>query len=134
MWTAEGWWFPTRLVLFAADDDYRVPDIAVYRPEQASERGIDGTAELVVELRSPRDESYDKLDWYAAWGIAEVVLIHPHTREVERYTLRGGTYRLVQPDTEGMVTCQVLGVRLGPVEGSAGPRLRIHDEGTVTDC
>ncbi len=120
--------------LFAADDDYRVPDIAVYRPEQASERGIDGTAELVVELRSPRDESYDKLDWYAARGVAEVLIIHPPTREVELYALRGGSYRLVQPEDDGSVTCEVLGVRLGPLGAHEGPLLRVHDEEVVTHC
>jgi Uma2 family endonuclease len=57
--------------LFAADDDYRVPDIVVSRPVNRSHRGVDDTAELVVELRSPGDESYEKLPWYAARGVTE---------------------------------------------------------------
>ncbi|CAN5760388.1 hypothetical protein BH20ACT1_BH20ACT1_11190 [soil metagenome] len=120
--------------LFAAADDYRVPDLAAYRPEHASDRGIDDRAELVVELRSPHDESYVKLDWYAARGVTEVLIIHPATRTLERYALRGAAYRLVEADTEGFVTSEVLGVRLGPVETPEGSRLRVIDEGNVTDC
>lgn len=120
--------------LFADADDYRVPDLAAYRSEHASDRGIDDHAELVVELRSPGDESYDKLDWYAARGVTEVLIIHPPTRAVERYALRGSAYRLVEPDSEGLVTSEVLAVRLGPVESADGPRLRIVDEGIVIDC
>lgn len=48
-------------------DDYRVPDHVFVRSEQRTERGIEGAA-LVVEILSPRDETYDKLDWYAARG------------------------------------------------------------------
>ncbi len=124
--------FETGLYLRA--DDYRVPDLAVYRPEHASDRGIDGTAEMVVELRSPRDESYEKLDWYAARGVRETLIIHPATRVLERYALRGTTYRLVEPDAEGMVTSEVLGLRLSTVETADGPRLRVDDDGNVTDC
>jgi Uma2 family endonuclease len=89
---------------------------------------------MVVELRSPRDESYDKLDWYAVRGVTEALIIDPPTRAVERYALRGGAYRLVQPDAEGMVTSEVLGVRLGPVETPESPRLRIEDGAIITDC
>ena len=87
-----------------------------------------------MELRSPGDESYDKLGWYAARGVTEVLIIHPPTRAVERYALRGSAYRLVEPDREGLVTSEVLAVRLGPVESADGPRLRIVDEGIVIDC
>ncbi len=36
-----------------------------------------GTADLVVEVRSPDDESYAKLDFYAAKGVREVLVLHP---------------------------------------------------------
>jgi Uma2 family endonuclease len=69
--------------LFTADDDYRVPDLAVYRPDQASARGLEGTAEVVVELVSPGDESRAKVPWYLARGVREVVLIDRDTLAVE---------------------------------------------------
>lgn len=51
----------------------------------------------------------------------ETLIIHPGTRVVERYALRGTTYRLVEPDAEGVVTSEVLGVRLSTVETADGP-------------
>jgi Uma2 family endonuclease len=71
--------------LFASDDDYRVPDLAVYRPDQASARGLEAAAELVVEIVSPGDESRAKLPWYAAHGVGEVVLIDRDSLAVEAY-------------------------------------------------
>jgi Uma2 family endonuclease len=54
------------LGFFRAATDYRRPDLAFYRPEQASERGLEAAAELLVEIVSPGDESRKKLPWYAA--------------------------------------------------------------------
>jgi len=51
-----------------------VPDLAVYRGDQASERGAEG-AELVVEIRSPGDESLAKLPWYLDGGCREVLIV-----------------------------------------------------------
>ena len=48
------------LGVFAAENDWRVPDQAYMRPDQITEEGVTG-AELVVEFRSPGDESYEKL-------------------------------------------------------------------------
>jgi Uma2 family endonuclease len=70
---------------FLADDDFRVPDLAVYRPDQASPRGLEGRAELVVELVSPGDDSRAKLPWYLAHGVREVVLIDRDSLAVELY-------------------------------------------------
>jgi hypothetical protein len=40
------------------DDDWRVPDLMVAREEHISERGVEGLAELVIEILSPDDESH----------------------------------------------------------------------------
>ncbi len=65
-----------------------MPDIAVYRPDQASERGADG-AELVIEIRSPGDESMAKIPWYLAQGCREVLIIDRDTLAVELHTPAG---------------------------------------------
>jgi Uma2 family endonuclease len=75
---------------YRVDDDYRGPDLAVYRPEQASRRGLEGAAEMVIEIVSPRDESREKLPWYAARGVREIFLVDRDTLEVERYEPVGG--------------------------------------------
>ena len=112
--------------LFRADvdDDYRVPDQAYARAELRSERGIEGAASLVVEVLSPHDETYDKLDWYASVGEGEVLVVEPETRRVELFANRDGRMAPVEP-----VVVESLGVRAGTVDGT----LRLTWEGGSAD-
>lgn len=102
--------------LFRAPDDYRVPDQCYARPDQLSERGVEG-AVLIVELLSPGDETYDKLDWYAAAGVDEVLVVDPDTRTPELFVRRGGRMVL-----SAAARLSSLGVDL---EATDGPTLRI---------
>jgi len=70
------------------ETDYRVPDLVIYRPDQASERGEEG-AELVIEIRSPADETMVKLPWYLAQGCREVLIIDRDTLDVELHDSAG---------------------------------------------
>ncbi len=120
--------------LFAADDDYRVPDIIVSRPANCSRRGVDDTAELVVELRSPGDESSEKLPWYAARGVTETLIVDPATRTFELYRNHHAAPMPVSPDADGGVDLATLGVRLLTVSSGEGPRLRVIAGAEMTDC
>jgi Uma2 family endonuclease len=120
--------------LFAADDDYRVPDLIVTRPAQRTHRGVDDTAELVVELRSPHDETDEKLPWYAARGVTEILVVDPPTRAIELYLSENGDPIAVTPDDGVGVTLATLGVLLSTVLMPDGPRLRIETDDAVTDC
>ncbi len=120
--------------LFAADDDYRVPDLIASLPLNCTHRGVDDTAELVVELRSPNDESYEKLPWYAARGVTEMLIVDPATRRFELYRNDGGTAVAVVPDDDGGVILDTLGVRLLTVASGDGPRLRVTTDAETTDC
>ena len=102
--------------------DVRVPDLLFARPERLSERGVEGGAELVVELLSEGDESREKLGFYEQLGVGEALLIDPDTREVELYALRGGRLHLVLPDEKGAIRLHLLGVALGK---AAGPKLAL---------
>lgn len=102
--------------LFDDEADYRVPDLLFCRPEHLSERGAEG-ADLVVEVRSPDDESYEKLDFYAARGVREVLVLHPKGRRFELFRTVGGRLTIVSNDASGSVTSDVLGIRLATVEG-----------------
>jgi len=95
--------------LFRAADDYRVPDWAVYRPDHASERGAEG-AELVIEIRSPGDESMIKIPWYLAQGCGEVLIIDRATLAVE---LHGPAGRIEPASSD------VLGCTFTTIEGPA---------------
>ena len=102
--------------LFRSDDDYRVPDQLYCRPEHLSERGVEG-AELVVEVRSKDDETYDKIDFYSRIGVREMIVAHPHDRRVELFRALGGRLVPVQPGASGELTSEVLGIVLRTVDG-----------------
>jgi Uma2 family endonuclease len=54
---------------------YRQPDVVVASPEHTSERGVEGEAELVVEIRSPDDETHQKLSFYERVGVQELLVV-----------------------------------------------------------
>lgn len=74
-----------------SEHDFRVPDGGVHRP------GASGnwlpTAALVVEIVSPGDESWDKLPFYAAHAVDEVLIVDPATRTIDWLALHEGEYR-----------------------------------------
>jgi Uma2 family endonuclease len=71
-------------------DDYRVPDGGLHRP------GAEGvwhpTAALVIEIVSPSDGTWQKLPFYAAHGVDELLIIDPRERAVAWLELRDGAY------------------------------------------
>ncbi len=101
------------------ETDWRVPDQVYVRRDQEIEEGVTG-AEFVVELRSPADESYAKLPFYAARNITEAMIVH-RDRRFELFCLADGKY---EPVDDGR--CNVLGVTFLTI---AGPKLRIEWEG-----
>jgi Uma2 family endonuclease len=76
------------------EHDFRVPDAALHRP------GASGvwhpTAAMVIEVVSPGDESFEKLPFYAAHGVDEVLIVDPRQRLVSWFALRDGEYRPVE--------------------------------------
>jgi Uma2 family endonuclease len=118
--------YETGLYRPGTDLDYRVPDQVYARPELATDRGVDGPAEVVVELVSPGDETYDKLGFYADLGVGEVLVVHPSERRLELFVLRGGRHVLVQADADGRVRSPALGATFSP---APGPRLAVSWEG-----
>jgi Uma2 family endonuclease len=78
----------------AGEDDFRVPDGGLHRtpPSGVWHR----TAALVVEIVSPNDESWEKLPFYAAHGVDEVLIVDPQERSVSWLALRNGEYRPIE--------------------------------------
>lgn len=64
-------------------DSYRVPDVVVCSTAHMSMRGIEGVAELVIEIISPNDEGREKLPFYARVGVREVWLLDPAKKTIE---------------------------------------------------
>ncbi len=114
----------------AGVSDYRVPDLIVARTTSASDRGVEGRAELAVEIRSPRDETYAKLGFYAEVGVQELLVVDRDTYALELFVLRGATLLAALPDAEGAILLGSLGVSLATV---AGPALRLAWDGGTTE-
>jgi Uma2 family endonuclease len=72
-------------------DDYRIPDLGLHR--DASDAVYVPTAPLVVEVLSPDDETMEKLPFYAARGVEEVVIVDPDERRVTWLALADGAYQ-----------------------------------------
>lgn len=102
--------------LFRNAEDYRVPDQLYCRPEHLSERGAE-SADVVVEVRSVGDETYRKLEFYAGIGVREVIVLHPQDRTAELFRAVAGELRPVSRDGAGALESDVLGIRLGTVDG-----------------
>jgi Uma2 family endonuclease len=73
--------------------NYRVPDLALLRPGYAPQ--WNETAALVAEIISPGDKSREKLPYYAAHQVDEVLLIDPAARTVEWLAREDDGYRPV---------------------------------------
>jgi Uma2 family endonuclease len=114
---------------FRAAEDYRQPDLLFARREHFTHRGLEGPAELVVEILSPGDESRDKLGFYAAMSVSEVLLVDPVTREFEMLGLAAdGSYEPVALDDAGEAPCRTLGVAFSV---AAGPKFRVVSAGDI---
>ncbi len=76
------------------EHDYRVPDSALHRA------GASGawhpTAPLVVEIVSPGDESWEKLPFYAAHRVDEVLILDPQEHTVSWLALDAGEYHPIE--------------------------------------
>jgi hypothetical protein len=77
-----------------SEHDFRVPDGGLHRP------GAGGvwlhTAALAVEIVSPGDETWQKLPFYAAHQVDEVLILDPAERTVHWLGLAGGEYRPIE--------------------------------------
>ncbi len=76
-----------------ADDehDYRVPDGGLHR--DFTVRVFYPTAALVIEIVSPGDESWGKLDFYGAHLVDELLIVDPQERTVSWMALEGDEYK-----------------------------------------
>lgn len=74
-------------------DDFRIPDISVVlRGGRAQVRDafIAGGPDLVIGVRSPGDETEEKLPWYASQHVREVLVIDRDTKKPTLYRPKGG--------------------------------------------
>jgi Uma2 family endonuclease len=76
------------------EHDFRIPDGALHR---GGATGVwHPTAALVIEIVSPGDESWEKLPYYAAHAVDEVLIVDPQERSVTWLGLEQGRYRPIE--------------------------------------
>ncbi|MBO0767931.1 MAG: Uma2 family endonuclease [Solirubrobacterales bacterium] len=80
--------------LGAGKNDYRIPDGGIFQERSSADWNL--TAELVIEVVSPGDESWNKFDFFAAHSVDEVLIIDPYKRSVDWFGLRGDRYEPIE--------------------------------------
>jgi Uma2 family endonuclease len=100
-----------------------VPDIVVFPPAVASERGVEGRATLAIEIRSPGDESYQKIPYYGRIGVAELVIIHRDRKDLRRWVRAGDALVEVAAGDDGWHQLTALPVAMRGAGGSLEVRL-----------
>jgi Uma2 family endonuclease len=78
------------IAIGADKDDYRVGDLTLLRP--GSQPQWNDTAALVVQIVSPEDKSWDKLPFYAAHRVDELVIVDPAKGSVDWLARAGDRY------------------------------------------
>ncbi|HUN79667.1 MAG TPA: Uma2 family endonuclease [Solirubrobacteraceae bacterium] len=74
--------------------NYRSPAGGLFRTQP---HGVwQTTAALVIEVVSPDDRTWQKLDYYADHAVEELLILDPRERRVHWFALREGEYRPVE--------------------------------------
>lgn len=74
--------------------NFRVPDGGLHRTPATGT--WHSTAALVIEIVSPGDESWEKLPYYAARGVDEVLIVDPQQHSVHWLGLHEGEYQPIE--------------------------------------
>ena len=93
--------------------NYRVPDVLVAKAGgPAQDRGTHwiGSTDLIVEIISPGEEPYAKLDFYSLIGVREVLILQREPWLLERFELQNAVLTKIDraSETGGEVRCTVL--------------------------
>jgi Putative restriction endonuclease len=74
-------------------DDFRVPDRGLHRKRPHAVWVP--TAAVVIEIESPDDETWDKLDFYADHGVDELLILSAESQSITWLALKDGRYQPV---------------------------------------
>ncbi len=111
--------------------NFRVPDLVLLSPEHFAidlNEYFEGGPDVVVEIRSPGDETYEKFDFYARLRVSEVWVIDRDTCAPEVHVLRGKRYARRRAGAGGWVRSPATDIEL-----AAGPpgKLAIRVKGNA---
>jgi hypothetical protein len=95
-------------------NNYRIPDLVLLKPDCFyidQNEYFEGAPTVVVEIRSPGDETMEKLPFYAQIGVPEVWVIDRDTKEPTLYCLRSGQYEEQSTQQDGWLYSAATGIR-----------------------
>jgi len=98
-------------------NNYRIPDLVLLTPDRFEidrNEYFEGAPTVVIEIRSPGDETTEKMPFYAELGVPELWIIDRDTKAPELHVLRAGEYQQLLPDQEGWLESAATGIRLRP--------------------
>lgn len=78
--------------------NYRCPDVAVFLNETKAinwETHWQGGPDLAVEIASPQDQTWEKIEFYASVGTRELIIVDRAPWAIELYRLNGSQLSLV---------------------------------------
>ena len=96
-------------------NNYRIPDIVLLSRDRLAlenDAFILGAPLICIEVRSPKDESFEKLQFYAKLGVPEVWIIDRDTKKPEIFVLADGAYVLVEPNAGGWIESTAIAAEL----------------------
>jgi len=114
--------------------DYRAPDLVLVTPPRYArdlDTHFEGGPDVVVEICSPGDESYDKLPFYFAIGVEEVWIIHRDTKVPELFVRGARGFRGSKPNRDGWLLSKATDLELRTA-ANAKLALRRRDEHATT--
>jgi Uma2 family endonuclease len=124
IWLRQNWAAPNGCRVFTRinvaergtwPDNYRIPDIVMLTPARFHidrDEYFDGGPDAVVEIHSPDDEAYEKLDFYAKVGVREVWIIDRDSKQPEIFELAGEEYRKRSPGADNWLRSEVAGAEM----------------------
>lgn len=110
--------YPDRIISLPGGwpNDYRIADLVLTTSERMQfDQGthIEGPPLVCIEIHSPHDEAYEKLEFYARLGVPEVWVIDRDSRSVEVFSLLdSGTYATVEPSSNDWLCSLATGIEL----------------------
>jgi Uma2 family endonuclease len=110
-------------------NNYRIPDLVLLTPARFKidcNEYFDGGPEVVVEIHSPDDETYDKFDFYSKVNVLEIWVVDRDTKRPEVFAAVGGEFHARDADAEGWIRSTVAGIEL---RGTANEQLGIRIAG-----
>lgn len=114
----------------SGDRNYRIPEWiflrsgreGLVRPESSY---VDGGPDAVLEVRSPGDETDEKLPFYEKAGVGEVLTVDRDTRAVQVLRLAAGRFVAVSPNADGWIHSEGLRAFFKTAQRAGSPMLQV---------